>query len=95
MATRNGSEMLGLNMAATALGRGVHHSGRFHVAYHAVAGPSGGVRWYKKQARDSAGGTTYVRWVTTDPTQPYPGAPPIGGPLVEETILSSWIVVGG
>lgn len=67
----------------------------FALFYSATAGVQGGVRHYKKQARDSAAvSPTYVTWVTTDPGAAYVGTLPAGGPLVETTILSEWLLVG-
>ena len=49
--------------------------------------------YYKKRAYDSGGPAgSYVTWVTTDPAGAYPGAPPFGGPLVNETILQVWSI---
>jgi hypothetical protein len=57
------------------------------------AGGSGLTTYYKKRARDSgAPATTYVTWVTTLSTQPYPFSPPFGGPLVEEILAEVWQV---
>jgi len=57
------------------------------------AGGSGVVTYFKKRARDSgAPGVTYVTWVTTLSTQPYPFTPPFGGPLVEVIIAELWQV---
>lgn len=57
------------------------------------AGGSGLTTYYKKRARDSgAPTTTYVTWVTTLSTQPYPFSPPFGGPLVEEILAEVWQV---
>lgn len=54
---------------------------------YGVAG-GGATLYYRKRARDSSCGTvTYVYWVATDPTDPYPGALPCGGPLVDEVIV--------
>lgn len=49
--------------------------------------------YYKKRARDSGSvSPAYVTWVVTDPTTSYPSSPPNGGPLVDETVLSTWKV---
>jgi hypothetical protein len=49
---------------------------------------------YKMRARDSSCvSPTYVTWLATSPTTPYPGALPCGGPLVETTIVETWEVV--
>lgn len=50
----------------------------------------GGVTYsYKKRARDSgAVGVYYVYWTAANRTDPYPGAPPFGGPLVEDTVIA-------
>lgn len=57
------------------------------------AGGSGLTTYYKKRARDSgAPTTTYVTWVTSLSTQPYPFTPPFGGPLVEEILAEVWQV---
>lgn len=48
----------------------------------------GATTYYRKRARDSScGPVTYVYWTVTDPSDPYPGLMPCGGPLVDEVIV--------
>jgi hypothetical protein len=90
MATLEGSLVITPVTPTSAKGRFVTHAG-----YFAETGVAGTVItiYYKKRARDSGSVTPeYVIWVTTDIDSDYPDAPPFGGPLVEEAIISSWQV---
>jgi len=89
MATRAGGEILGLRVVYD----GAHVHSIQHGVYAATMGIQGGVRYFKKQWRDTglAAPDDKVTLVTTDPGTSYDGVPV--GSLVDEVILSQWTPV--
>ncbi len=91
MATRDGNEMTSVIVGNSgAKGRFVTVAGN---EVFPLPGAGAITRYFKKRARDSGAepAIEHVVWVTTDAEGSYPDAPPFGGPLVDEEILSTWV----